>query len=353
MSLFVRLFQSPEDRKHRFWQRKCMGRYATCTWISLSGHIHCTCIGSTAYRIWADTEANIDSVTCVHANGILRIVAAVSSSFKVPIPLAGKILSKFFVRSGQDAFFKLCKVISYYACSTQRLHYRRFGIRVPSRPIPHHFVPVRHLSKGFLRNICAFCDNVLHAGCHHSRKISILEEEVEMQKSYTTDESYSTKEDPYAEISSDSISCLPLSPVNCECNLARTSKPYIVTAPGSCPTCGSRRDEASRKTWDYGVIMSTIGPCRMETEEFTCSSSACGRKIISEGRDHCILIDKLTSAATHELLRRELHGVVISNGTITGRLSHFHSLVTANVCFGIIPPDPPCRSLQPSLDCVR
>ncbi len=95
-----------------------------------------------------------------------------------------------------------------------------------------------------------------------------------------------------------------------------------------------------------GVLTATIGPCRMQVEEFLCSSSSCNAKVTSEGRDQFILMDKVTSAATHALLRRELHGVVVSNGTLSGRLSHFHSLVTANAYFGIIPEEPSCRSVK-------
>ncbi len=49
---------------------------------------------------------------------------------------------------------------------------------------------------------------------------------------------------------------------------------------------------------------------------------------MAEGRENCIVIEKVTNAATHVLMRRELCGVAVSNGTLTGRLKHFHSLVT-------------------------
>ncbi len=153
----------------------------------------------------------------------------------------------------------------------------------------------------------------------------------------------------------EAISTLPLSPVNCAralvvddhiCGLTRASQVYIVTAPLTCPSCGCKRKEDTRNVWDNGIIMCTIGACRMIIEEFRCSSFSCNRAILAEGREHCVLIHTLSSGATHALLRRELYGVVISNGTLTGRLSHYHSLVTANAFFGIVPNSPPSVQLK-------
>ncbi len=76
--------------------------------------------------------------------------------------------------------------------------------------------------------------------------------------------------------------------------------------------------------------MCSVGPCRMKVEQYRCSSPHCSSSIVSEGRENCVLLDKVTSGATHAVLRRELFGVVISNGTLTGRLRHYHSYVTAN-----------------------
>ncbi len=90
--------------------------------------------------------------------------------------------------------------------------------------------------------------------------------------------------------------------------------------------------------------MCTIGPCKFHIEEFTCSSKSCKARIMSEGLESCVFIEKVSNAATHALMRRELCGVAVSNGTLTVRLKHFHSLVTANAYFGLIPPAPFCRS---------
>ncbi len=98
--------------------------------------------------------------------------------------------------------------------------------------------------------------------------------------------------------------------------------------------------------WKDGVLMCTISPCRMHIEVFECSNSNCSSKVLAEGRDHYIVIDRVSSAATHALIRRELFGVAISNGTLTGRLNHFHSFVTANAFVGVIPEAPVCRSVR-------
>ncbi len=84
----------------------------------------------------------------------------------------------------------------------------------------------------------------------------------------------------------------------------------------------------------------------MHVEEYICSSSTCNSPVIAEGRDQCIILENRRTAATHALLRRELYGVVISNGTLTGRLRHYHSYVTSNSFFGVIPSDPACRSVK-------
>ncbi len=61
---------------------------------------------------------------------------------------------------------------------------------------------------------------------------------------------------------------------------------------------------------------------------------------MAEGKENCIVIEKVANAATHVLVRRELYGVALSNGTLTGRLKHYHSLVTSHAYFGLIPSSP-------------
>lgn len=63
------------------------------------------------------------------------------------------------------------------------------------------------------------------------------------------------------------------------------------------------------------------------------------------GRDHCILIYAVTTAATHALLRRELFCLVQGNGTISSRLCQYHSDFTAIIHSGVLPSTTTGRSV--------
>ncbi len=106
--------------------------------------------------------------------GILSVIGAISSSFNVQSAFAGKILARFILlSSGLE--------LSEYTKSLPKLQYQHNGsvIVVSTAALCAEkegvaFVPLRHIKKKFLRNVCTFCDNVLNGNCHHTRTISLL-----------------------------------------------------------------------------------------------------------------------------------------------------------------------------------
>ena len=65
----------------------------------------------------------------------------------------------------------------------------------------------------------------------------------------------------------------------------------------------------------------------MEVETFLCSG--CNIRFCAEGRIEGIFVDSVCLAATHKLLRDQLIGFALGNGTLSSRLNKFHSQVTA------------------------
>ncbi len=84
---------------------------------------------------------------------------------------------------------------------------------------------------------CAlFCDNFLNGECHHTRTKSLLNSAY----SGSFDESHTTEDANSTIDKCNSISSLPLAPVNCakslqadelSCTLARNSQPFVLKAP--------------------------------------------------------------------------------------------------------------------------
>ena len=81
----------------------------------------------------------------------------------------------------------------------------------------------------------------------------------------------------------------------------------------------------------------TAGPCEIEIEWVRFTAEGCTSIIAPEGRENCVLLESMTSGATHSLLRKELTGVSLSNGTLSGRLSEFHSQSIGIQMSGLLP----------------
>ncbi|KAI0560851.1 hypothetical protein FGB62_99g10 [Gracilaria domingensis] len=219
-------------------------------------------------------------------------------------------------------------------------------------------VPVRCIRGGL--HICGFCDTSYHGGCIHTRLLQKYSFENGEGNSNvgeapaTGDEENDIFGSPFV---TKSVSHLRLAPASCSraiqmditaCKYASLGQPFVVRSPTHCPSCHSPRNEDSMKLWKDGVLMCTRGPCPLHIEEYLCTNLECTTKIVSEGREHFVLLLNLCTAATHALLRRELIGVVLGNDTLNGRLRHFHSQVQANINTGYFSSrsSVPCRSVR-------
>ncbi len=348
-----------------------MDRHTVCSWIGEGGKLYCSCAGSTKYRIkelLLEKECDESEDLCIHLEGVFAFVQEISECYGMIWKKCAMALAEIHAKrcSVSVAEFNLsCPKVS-------RLHNRKVAviseINVGRNCASVQLTPVRVTMKGGERFICAFCDTTYGSNCHHVKAVKSIpggcpEEESETKSARKEDKEMEEAYMPFLEedkfesmAERDHISHLPLSPVNCVKALevdfavvrsAVDRKPYFLEAPPVCSACGSARNSKTRKIWKDGVIMCTIGPCVLHTEEFSCSNdSFCSAKIKAEGRCECVLLDKNTSAATHALLRRELLGVALSNGTLTGRLKHFHSQVISHMHGGVIPFYPFSRSVK-------
>ena len=215
------------------------------------------------------------------------------------------------------------------------------------------FCPVRVIRGKKGQNlVCAFCDTAHIYSCRH---VSILIHDSKQRNESDGEESEheDSQRSRHQVVGSDCISRLALSPVNCtnavlrdmEINKrAMEGRPYTIPAPRICD-CGARVSEATKQISE-GVIMATIGQCKLLVEEFKCSSKSCSRTVVAEGRSSQVLLLTATTAASHVFLRRELAGVIIGNGTLSSRLSHYYSICMENAASGVIRTEVPPRSLR-------
>ena len=208
-----------------------------------------------------------------------------------------------------------------------------------------YFAPVRVVRNGSFF-VCAFCGTTHRGGCKHTRIAVESRETMETEEEVAKDDGWKGFEKH--------ISHLPLSPVNCSRSIRVDNDVTVVAfrrdvclihAPCTCQKCGAIRDVKTRES-RRGVLTCTAGPCEMELEWFRCTAEGCTSIIDLEGRENCVLLELMTSGATHILLRRERTGVALSNGTLSGRLSQFHSKSIGMQMSSILPKIPTCRSVK-------
>ena len=152
------------------------------------------------------------------------------------------------------------------------------------------FSPVRAIRSG--THVCSFCDtseklDFLHtktarAGLkwlHSNRSNNILndipssdEEEYDLQEGHSFNEEYNN--------SDESLSSLPLSPVNCDGavlsdvftnQLIEVGEPFVLYAEPICH-CGFSIDPESVLLHIDGVLMSTAGPCSLHVQSYRCKN---------------------------------------------------------------------------------
>ena len=339
-------------------QGNAMERHFVCFWIGIRGHLYCTCVGSTRFRsVHLNTleESEITTCRCIHTQGMLQFIESIASEADVkPIDVSLTVSTIFeqFSKSSINSYRVLLPMASAY--------HKGSVIIVTSISAGEDmflFVPVRVLRRrsGLA---CCFCDATHFQHCFHVRQCHHLESSKremggKIEKT-TREEGADCYSNAFDVDSTSCISHLALSPVNCkrsirvDLEVARAAvrrETFKLNAPHTCH-CGYTVLHSTRVVHQGGVIMCTVGPCLMEVEEFRCSNPDDSHRVIQEGRSSCVLLLNVSTAATHVLLRRELIGVIMGNGTLSGRLKHFHSMSVENARSGILSPDVNPRSFR-------
>lgn len=212
----------------------------------------------------------------------------------------------------------------------------------------YELVPIRVLKRFGQHLIRAFCDLGRPNNCEHVTELNSLQ--IQGGPIFTSWEPppessqnmpKETEWNPMEPI--ESISFLPLSIVNFKdsirverkiVQLSQRNAFFNVPAPNICTACEASRIEESRNI-QKGIVLCSEGPCSMRVEIFHCSD--CSHRIHSEGRVDKIVLLTLSTAAAHVMLRNQLTGVALSNGTLTGRLGQYHSQSLANISAGLVP----------------
>ena len=355
--MFCACYRTVRSRFRR-GEGQVMERHASCFWLASNGDLLCSCVGSSLFRIimlQETTDNGIIRSTCSHTLGMFSFISSLAEYIGVhPRQVSEALYDMFLVnREGQYPNFFHSLPISLNVHSDR--------LRVVCEVIAGEecvvFCPVRIIRGRTGRNfVCAFCDTAHMFRCRHATvasKDTAITEDIDHQNSDDEGASHGTQRQYSQKSGSNSLSMLPLSPINCKKAVIRdmevnrsaiSGRPYTVLAPRTC-SCGSL---ISMETKDVseGVIMATMGPCKLLVERFKCTSETCSHTVVAEGRSQQILLFTTTTAATHAFLRRELSGVIIGNGTLSSRLSHYYSLCVENAESGVIKANVRPRSIR-------
>ena len=329
-----------------------MERHYCCFWIDFRGCLLCTCVGSTAFRsvhLLETVEENILRCECVHTEGLLLFLRAISKLTALPVRVIGTAISTIFEQ------YSNCSIGSYRLSLPKVVSLHKGSVRIVESVVAGEefiiFTPVRSIHDNN-RFICCFCDTSSFGNCYHVQECQRINSEED--SSFTGEVDRTGLEMPSSESTYQGISRLPLSPVNCrraievdmEVNRIAIEKgTFLLSSPTICD-CGYPVISSSRRLHCSGIVMATIGPCLMHVEEFICGNPSGSHKVTPEGRANCILLLNLSTAATHTLLRRELSGVIMGNGTLSGRMKHYHALSMENVLSGYLNPLTKPRSVR-------
>ncbi|KAI0564157.1 hypothetical protein FGB62_30g110 [Gracilaria domingensis] len=331
-----------------------MERHVACTWISLDGVVLCTCIGLTQFRILG-TDGQPEENQCLHVKGLYGFLQGIASTCGIRPLDVGQLLAEMYKTIFGSHHETYMSRSNAHILFNNRICVLSSVSKVSVKDVLC-MIPVRCMRHG--QYICAFCDTAYHGGCEHTRGVQAeLQARSDDSESTLKVESMGEEEGVFGTpFYTKSLSYLPLPPVSCSkaiqvdlnaCNLASMGKPFQIHAPTHCQKCGSRRQESSQKLWKDGVLMCTREPCALHVEEYVCSNQTCNSPIQPEGREQFVLLLNMCTAGTHALLRQELIGVVLGNGTLNSRLKHFHSQVQANVNAGYFGSSTvPCRSVR-------
>lgn len=271
-----------------------MERHSACTWLDMKGAVHCTCIGATRFRFLSSNRAPgtyfmNGGIKCNHVYCFAIALQTLAYYFNTNHMIIRIAISTIVAQSRTISF-------SEHSYGLPQVHSCHGGtVRVvvigqTAQPETIQFVPVRRMRRGkMIRYVCAFCDLHKTTSCVHTETVSLIGEE--------------EREEPRKVSDNDivSFSSLPLSPVNCPrsiqvdqevCSLAKEGKYFVVTAPLISTECGHPRAEKSLTPLKDGLIMCTLGPCKMQLNTYRCSQFPdCHNVLIPEGREHCIIIE--------------------------------------------------------------
>lgn len=314
-----------------------------CTWVNENGNSHCTCVGSTAYRINVTNNFFARSYWCDHAKTIGKLLVRIGKVCGIDATQAGRAIASMIKEATSELFdtfrsdLPLCSEVNNGAL-----------IVLISEDVVEAYgpcwIPIRFVQKKKSSYICAFCDMVQRNSCTHVRKYhqarmhsGIEESPKEVSGEGDFSRAYPLPTSSFDTNAMHSISKLPVAPVNCSralridnfiCELSKKGSSFLVTAPQICAVCQSSRNELLRSMVKGGVIMCTLEPCGMGVETFSCNNAKCDVEIKAEGREHCIVLQSLTTAGTHIMLREIVKSVALSNGTMGGRVEQAHAIGT-------------------------
>lgn len=199
-----------------------MERHAVYFWITKDGDLMCTCVGSTKFRIIQLSireGSDIRDCNCIHTEGFKKFLLPLTELFQVSLKTVSTALHRF------DCTLNNVNVSSFNFSLPKTIKVHKGKIMVMCGIICGEdivqYTPVRAL-RGGMTYICAFCDTVHLGICHHS--ISVRRDP--RAGNNFEQESFSENDDlgdnvlsvlpRIPSIGSETISFLPLSPVNCE-----------------------------------------------------------------------------------------------------------------------------------------
>lgn len=297
--------------------------HAICVWIDDNGGIRCTCLGLSRFN---DKGNEFSQTYCSHGSAFWSFLEHVLHATRQEVE---SNLWKAFATS------LLALNLSPVEDSTvTRMHNDRIAI-VQQKPDSDAsqmiWVPVRvhkkpkHRGGNVITYICCFCDMVTRHNCLHAKFV------FQSCNGQFTSQSQSTD---IVQVSTymrfeDAVSQLPLTPASCSrstkmdfeiCEAARRGATMVVSAPKACRFCGTPRTSRQSITESKGVVMCTIGPCKLRVDSFKCRNPTCGRVVSVDGREYCMTFERFTTSMTHTVLRQTCEGVALGNGTLTAKI---------------------------------
>ena len=224
-----------------------MERHLATFWIDYRGNLLCTCVGSTSFRsihLMETEEQEMVRCQCVHTEGLLMFIEALSKLIQAPPTVISKTISAIFEEYSGTSInsyrVSLPRVFEVHNCSAMVVSNVVAGENIVT------FVPVRKLrDSGAL--LCCFCDTTHAGSCSHANECqSHAMNDASIGPEIETEHSASPLLGSSPRSTPSIISHLPLSPANCERSVridmqvnraAIGREPFLISAPQVCH-CG-------------------------------------------------------------------------------------------------------------------